>query len=153
MPNATVGHNVIIRGVIDTMVRIPMTAGVFVIAGLLTACVSYEGIYTPACAAFAGDRIELHQGQFSWEKFTDSVVVDDDGEVVNQFPDYPKRGSYRIDGPEVSMQASSGELITEMYLLRQDDRRYLLTGDQHRAWERTGQLADCALVLGADGEY
>ena len=85
MPVATSGCDANFRGIIDIMLRTPMTAGVFVIAGFLAACVSHEGVYAPACSAFAGDRIKLHQGQFSWEKFTDSVVVDGDGEDI-RFP-------------------------------------------------------------------
>ena len=120
------------------------------VAGLLAACVSHEGKYSPACVAYAGSIIELHRGQFVWEKFTDSVIVDDDGEIVNQFPGYPMHGSYRIDGQTVLMESASGESLAAMYLHRRDHRRYLLTAEQHEAWERGGMSADCALVLGGN---
>ncbi len=48
------------------------------IACLLVGCVSHEGTYSPACIAYAGSKINLTDGQFVWEKFSDSVVVDDD---------------------------------------------------------------------------
>ena len=86
--------------------------------------------------------------QFVWEKFTDSVVVDDDGKIVNQFPGYPMRGAYRIDEQMVYMDSASGEPMENMYLHRHDDRYYLLTAEQFEAWEKTGEYAECALMLG-----
>jgi len=135
------------------MPRITGFLATIVVVGLLASCASHEGNYSPACAAFAGDRIELLQGKFTWEKFTDSVVVDADGDVINQFPGYPMSGSYRIDGPRVSMESGSGEVQADMYLLQQEGRRYLLTGEQYEAWGRDGRLAECALVRGEKQNY
>ncbi len=118
------------------------------IACLLAGCVSHEGTYSPACIAYAGSEIKLDNGQFVWEKFTDSVVVDNDGQIVNQFPGYPLRGAYRIDGQTVYMDSASGESMENMYFRRHDDRYYLLTAEQFEAWEKTGEYAECALMLG-----
>ncbi len=115
---------------------------------LLAGCVSHEGTYSPACIAYAGSEIKLDNGQFVWEKFTDSVVVDNDGQIVNQFPGYPLRGAYRIDGQTVYMDSASGESRENMYLHRHDDRYYLFTAEQFEAWEKTGEYAECALMLG-----
>ena len=114
---------------------------------LLFGCVSHEGTYLPDCIAYAGSNIILDDGQFIWEKFTDSVVVDEDGEIVNQFPGYPMRGSYRIDGQTLYMKSAAGETMDKMYLHRRDSRQYLLTAEQFEAWETTGKHADCALML------
>jgi len=122
------------------------------VACSLAACLSHEGRYSPACVAFEGSNIELLNGQFVWEKFTDMVVVDDDGEVINQFPGYPMQGSYRIDGQTVSMESAGGESLENMYLHRSENRSYLLTTGQHKAWEETGEFAECALVLGGISE-
>ena len=130
------------------MSRIASCQATIAITSLLVACVSHEGTYSPACAAFAGDMVALQDGQFVWEKFTDSVVVDDHGVIVNQFPGFPKRGSYHVDGRKVSMLSGSGEQLPDMYLLGTDSRRYLLTEAQSAAWETSGQYADCALILG-----
>jgi hypothetical protein len=149
IPRYTPGKSDRIPGeMIGTMFRITKRLTVIVAAVSLSACISHEGSYTPACAAFAGDKIELHDGQFVWEKFTDSIVIDDDGEVINQSPGFPMRGSYRVDGQKVSMVSASGEALTDMYLREIDNRRYLLTAVQLGAWEKSGQNADCALVLG-----
>ena len=121
-------------------------------ACLLTACVSHEGIYSPGCAAYAGSNIELHAGQFVWEKFTDSVVVDDEGEIVNQFPGYPVQGSYRIDGQTVIMETAAGEALANMYFHQRGERRYLLTAEQNEAWKKTGEYSDCPLVLGGNSD-
>jgi hypothetical protein len=117
------------------------------IACLLAGCVSHEGTYSPACIAYAGSKINLNDGQFVWEKFTDSVLVDDDGNIVNQFPGYPMRGAYRIDEQMVYMDSASGEPMENMVLHRHDDRYYLLTAEQFEAWEKTGEYAECALML------
>ena len=119
-----------------------------ILVSLLAACVSHEGRYSPACVAYAGSNIELRSGEFAWEKFTDSVVVDDDGEIVNQFPGYPMQGNYRIDSQAVLMESAAGESLATMYLHQRDHRHYLLTAEQHAAWESGSTFAECALVLG-----
>ncbi len=116
-------------------------------AALLVGCVSHEGTYSPGCIAYAGSTISLSDGQFVWEKFTDSVIVDDDGEIINQFPGFPMRGRYRIDGQTLYMESDDGDSLEEMYLHRRDNRQYLLTAEQFEAWETTGKHADCALLL------
>lgn len=114
---------------------------------LLFGCVSHEGTYLPDCIAYAGSNIILDDGQFVWEKFTDSVIVDEGGEIVNQFPGYPMRGSYRIDGQTLYMESAAGETMDKMYLHRRDSRQYLLTAEQFEAWQATGEHAECALML------
>lgn len=116
-------------------------------ATVLAACVSHEGVYAPACMAYTGDRIELRNDRFAWERFTDSVVVDDNGNVVNQFPGYPIHGNYSLDGQAVIMKTAAGESIPSMYLHQHGERTYLLTAAEHEAVERTGEYAECALVL------
>ena len=116
-------------------------------AAILVGCVSHEGTYSPGCIAYAGSTISLSDGQFVWEKFTDSVVVDDDGEIINQFPGFPMRGRYRIDGQTLYMESNDGDSLEEMFLHRRDNRQYLLTAEQFEAWETTGKHADCALLL------
>ena len=56
------------------------------------------GTYLPSCVAFAGSRIELSEDRFSWHKFTDEVRVDDSGNMVDPFPNFPVLGTYAIDG-------------------------------------------------------
>lgn len=116
------------------------------IATLLFGCASHEGTYSPDCTAFEGSNIQLSDGQLVWEKFTDAVKVDDDGKVVNQFPGYPLRGTYRIDGETVHMRDESGEAVALMYLHREGDREYLLTAEQWKAREATGKYSGCALL-------
>lgn len=120
------------------------------VAILLASCASHEGTYSPSCAAYAGSNIELDNGQFVWEKFTDSVVVNDDGAVVNQFPGYPLQGSYRIDGESMILESAPGETVVTMYLLQHDGRSYLLTAEQQKDWKTAGLVADCALALGGN---
>ena len=126
---------------------IPRVIAASVAAVFLFGCVSHDGTYSPDCIAYAGSNISLNDGQFVWEKFTDEVVVDENGEVVNQFPGYPMRGSYRIDGQAVYMESDAGEAMEKMYLHRQDNRQYLLTAEQFEVWEKTGKYADCMLML------
>ncbi len=121
-----------------------------VAAVFLVACVSHEGTYSPDCIAYACSNISLSDGQFVWEKFTDEVIVDDDGEIVNQFPGYPMRGSYRIEGQIVHMESDAGVSMEKMYLHTRDNRQYLLTAEQFEAWQKTGKHADCALMLNGD---
>ena len=123
---------------------------IVVTASLLGCASSHEGTYSPDCIAYAGSKISLSDGKFFWEKFTDAVVLDDDGQIVDQFPGYPMQGTYHIHDETVHMETAAGESIEEMYLHRRDDRQYLLTQQQFEAWRETGEYADCALMLGAD---
>jgi len=50
----------------------------------------------------------------------------------------------------VHMETASGEPLDNMYLHRHDDRNYLLTIEQSEAFEKTGKVAECALVLGGN---
>lgn len=129
---------------------IPRVVTTVLIAALSFGCVSHEGTYSPDCIAYAGSNVQLNDGEFVWEKFTDQVVVDDDGEVVNQFPGYPKRGTYRIDGQTVHLESNTGESLENMYLQRRDSRQYLLTAEQFEAWGKTSDYGDCTLMLGGN---
>ena len=117
------------------------------LTALLSACPSHEGTYSPGCIAYAGSNITLSDGQFAWEKFTDALVVDDDGNVVNQFPGYPMRGSYRTDGQTAYLEPDRGGPVQRMYLHRHRNSYYLLTADEFELWEKTGNIADCTLQL------
>lgn len=119
----------------------------FVVASLTCGCVYTEGTYTPGCSAFEGSNIQLRDGKFTWEKFTDQIVVDMDGNVVNQFPGYPKHGSYRIDRKVVSLVTTEGEPLEEMYLHRDGNRYVLLSGAQRQDWQDTGDYANCVLMM------
>jgi len=110
-------------------------------------CLPHEGTYAPGCMAYAGNKITLGDGRFVWEKFTDAVVVDDDGNVVNQFPGFPLQGRYHLDGQVVPMSKSTGDALDKMYMQESGGKRYLLTEDEFAAWEQSGKREDCALQL------
>ncbi len=114
---------------------------------MLSGCLSYEGTYLPGCIAYAGNKITLGDGRFVWEKFTDAIVIDEKGEIVNRFPGYPMRGSYRIENQTVYLESGSGEPLQAMYLHRHEDSYLLLTADEFADWEKTGNYADCTLQL------
>lgn len=118
-------------------------------ATFLVACASHNGVYAPDCIAFAGDRIKLDNGTFVWDKFTDQVRVNDAGEVIDGYPDYPVSGRYELDGTRIAFQASTGKELADRYLVERNKQIYLLTAEQNDAWTDTGAIASCALMLGA----
>ncbi len=122
--------------------NIALLLAAFVLAG----CKDYEGTYSPGCVAFEGINVRLADERFTWDKFTDQVVVDSNGNVVDQFPGYPKRGSYRIDGKTLHLEPDTGESMPNMHVLRLRDETYLLTAQQFETWEKTGQYDVCALM-------
>ena len=85
------------------------------------------GTYQPSCVAFEGSTIELADNRFTWDKFTDEVEVDDEGNAIDPFPGFPVRGCYTVD----------------------QDVVYLLTDAEFDAWRQKGTVPDCALLLGA----
>ena len=115
---------------------------------LLVACKSYDGVYSPGCVAYEGSRISLSNGDFVWEKFTDAVVLDDDGNTVNQFPGYPLMGTYRVEAQNLIMESETGDTLPDMYLQKKDENLYLLTAAQLKFLGETGDFPDCPLVLG-----
>ena len=121
---------------------------VTVLTGLLIAgCASHEGEYSPGCIAYAGSTISLDGGRFVWERFTDQVKLDDDGRVVDQFPGYPKRGTYTIDGQTVYLTSNNGTTLDTFYLHESDGAHLLLTAEENASWQRTGRYSDCVLTL------
>ena len=119
---------------------------------LAAGCASIEGSYTPDCIAFSGNDIRLDRGRFVWDKFTDQVLVNDAGEVIDQYPEYPMRGRYRLEGQTIHFDSYTGEPLPSMLLRREGDRTYLLTDSQHEAWLNANQRPRCPLVLGGRAE-
>lgn len=122
---------------------------------LLTGCANGpEGVFSPACIAHAGDRIEFGgehgKGRFEWDRFTDAVSVDRDGNRIDPFPDYPKTGSFEIDGEKVSLEADDGSTLAERYLLDYRGRTWLLSYEQNEAVLDGEAMPNCALVLEDD---
>ncbi|HWM28890.1 MAG TPA: hypothetical protein VNQ14_10560 [Woeseiaceae bacterium] len=125
------------------------TAFCCLIVPLLAGCASYEeGSYGPGCVAYAGNRIELDGGRFVWDKFTDQVLVNDAGEVVDQYPEYPLRGRYRLQGEALHFESYTGEPLPVMHLRREGSMTYLLTNKQLESLQNTGTRPECALVSG-----
>jgi hypothetical protein len=108
------------------------------------------GTYQPSCIAFEGNTIELSEGRFTWDKFTDEVRIDEDGNKVDPFPGFPVRGTYVVEDDVVRLTTDVGELAGEMHLVRRPDQVYLLTSEEFGSWQRDGEVPTCALLLGSD---
>lgn len=109
------------------------------------------GTYVPSCVAYEGNTIELSGQRFTWDKFTDEVMVDDAGNKLDPFPGFPVRGSYAIEDDVLRLTTDVGELAGELYLVRRPGQIYLLTEAEFGAWQKDGAVPDCALLLGAGG--
>ena len=107
------------------------------------------GTYQPSCVAFEGSTIELADNRFMWDKFTDEVEVDDEGNAIDPFPGFPVRGSYTVDDDVVSLVTDVGELAAELHLVQRPGQVYLLTDAEFDAWQQDGTVPDCALLRGA----
>jgi hypothetical protein len=105
-------------------------------------------VYAPDCIAYAGDRIELDDGRFAWDKFTDQVEIDEEGQRVDRYPDFPVRGRYLVDDGRVTFIAETDVRLPQLYLARRGRQHYLLTTAQYATWQETGDFANCALILG-----
>ena len=113
---------------------------------LLAGCQSVDGTYRPGCVAFEGDEVSLSGGSFVWDRFTDQVAVDEDGAVVDPFPDYPRRGSFRLDGNRLELAFADGSAAQTLFLVQEKGGRLrLLTNEQRAAYERSGRVPECAL--------
>ena len=110
-------------------------SGAFFLVCLLAGCASFDGTYAPDCMAHSGDRITLDSGRFVWDKFTDQVLVNDAGEKVDLYPDYPLRGRYSLEGDTVHFESYTGEPLPVMHVQRENDKTYLLTDKQRTSWQ------------------
>ena len=117
---------------------------------LLSACAPHAGRYAPDCTAFAGSVVSLDGSSFVWERFTDEVRVDADGNRVEPYPDYPKRGTYRKEGNALYLEDGNGDAVATLYLHKDSESYRLLTVEEHEAWERSGEYARCALTRGVE---
>ncbi len=116
---------------------------------LLLACASHEGMYEPACTAFEGDTIKLEDGRFTWRRFTDQRTVDDAGNVVDPFPDFPRTGTYRIASGRLELVTDDNVRLEDWYVIESAGKRYLLNGKQHGAFLESRELPRCALEYSA----
>jgi len=120
------------------------------LAAVASACAgidNIEGRYAPACIAHEGNAVELSGGRFVWDKFTDAVEVDADGNEVDPFPGFPVRGNYDRDGQVVRLNTDIGDLAGDLHLVRHANRIYLLTRVEFERWQRDRRIDECALAL------
>lgn len=102
--------------------------------------------YAPGCAAYTGDEITIDGQRYTWDKFTDTRRVDDDGKVIDPFPDYPRAGRVEREGQVVRFFDESGQLLAVRHLYEAGGTMHLLTPE---AWQRVASGAEpdpCALV-------
>ena len=126
----------------------------FLIAGcalVLTGCASFEGVYLPSCEAYAGSEIRLADGRFVWSKFTDQVVVDEDGNKVDAFPGFPLEGTYHVSGKVLTLVPGNGQPPETLYFLRDEGAVYLLSAAENDEIAAGGSLPRCALKRQAEG--
>ena len=112
----------------------------------LAGCRAVEGVYSPGCMAHVGSRIHLSDSEFVWEKFTDQVSVDENGDKIDPFPGYPRRGTYRIDGHSVVLNFDDDESVETLQVREHQGRYLLLTKLQAEAQDATGQFDACVLT-------
>ena len=112
---------------------------------LAAGCGSLDGVFAPACIAYEGDRIVFDGRRFSWDRFTDARRVDDDGNIVDPFPEYPKTGRYEVDSARVSFYTDDGGSLDDRYLLEHRGDTYLLNWEDNEAVLDGEAMPACAL--------
>ena len=118
-------------------------------SGCVTSAADVAGTYAPSCVAFEGSTIELSDGRFTWNKFTDEVTVDDAGNEIDPFPGFPVRGTYVVNSDVLRLTTDIGELAAALHLVHRPGQVYLLTDTEFEAWQKGGTVPNCALLLGA----
>jgi hypothetical protein len=127
----------------------PRIAALLLLAAFSGGCrsASIDGEYLPGCLAFAGDSMRLDDGVFTWDRFTDQVSVDANGNVIDPFPAHPLRGRFELVGSVVSYSAVGGTLPPFIRWIDVDGVHYLLREHEFRSWQDDGTLPPCALVI------
>lgn len=111
---------------------------------LLSGCKAIDGTYLPSCVAFSGSEIQLADGRFVWKKFTDQVVLDEQGNKIDQFPGFPLEGDYKVSGDVMTLTPDTGA-PESFYLLRDEPDIYLLTAREKAGYDASGERPRCAL--------
>ena len=119
---------------------------IILLAGALSGCKGVDGVYLPGCPAYAGDRIELEGGRFTWDKFTDQVKLDADGNPVDPFPGYPRTGNYTIEGDNLTLIMADDGARQAFHLYVDNGRVMLLTDAQQANLQTNGSHDECALT-------
>lgn len=120
------------------------------LVSLLAACSSIDGMYRPACVAFEGETIQLNDGRFVWQRFTDERRIDQNGELIDPFPDFPKEGTYTLQSSVLQFSTNDGSDAYSYYLVQLGSDYYLLKQAENGAYLANGVLPDCALKLSAN---
>ena len=113
---------------------------------LLGGCNGEEGRFLPGCLAYAGSEITLAGDRFTWDRFTDQIEIDADGNRIDPYPGYPVSGDFAMDGNRVVMIGDDGTAMDAMYLHRIGDDVRLLTETQNAEFEGGGEIDDCSLL-------
>ncbi len=111
---------------------------------------SIDGSYYPGCPSFAGNTIRLEAGSYVWEKFTDMVAVGPDGQIVNQFPGFPKRGRYRVEGDTLHLESEDADVLNTFYIREKNGNYVLLTAAELTEAQTSGGYGNCVLTRAAD---
>lgn len=112
----------------------------------LAGCKAVDGSYYPDCIAFAGDNLELQNGRFSWDKFTDQVRADDQGRPVDPFPEYPRYGSYKLDGDTLTLRFDVDGPDETFHIADRNGRIVLLRTAEYSEWQDSGNYPQCVLT-------
>ena len=114
---------------------------------LLVGCKQIDGTYQPGCPAFEGDTIVLQDGRVTWDRFTDQIIVDADGNALDPFPDFPQYGNYEVDGNQLHLAIDGKSTGATLHIRRVGERVLLLNTENLAEYERTGEYNDCTLTL------
>ena len=106
-----------------------------------------EGRFEPACTMFSGDIVEITGDQYVWKKFTDEIVVDDNGELGEPFPGFPRSGPIRRDGEHMRFIGTDGEPDADFHVKQRVDGVYLLTAEELESDSKDPGFWQCALKL------
>lgn len=112
---------------------------------LLAACSTHSGVYSPNCLAHEGDTIVLAESRYEWRRFSDQIIIGDDGNPVDTASKFPQHGDYSISEDSVKFVADNSAEISHRTLMRADGDVFLLTRDEFSAMKSTGEVPDCAL--------
>ena len=128
---------------------LPRISLLFLIA-LCAGCKQVDGVYYPRCAAFEGDKLVLREGTVVWDRFTDQIIIDADGNEIDKFPEFPKAGRYTLDGDLLQLSFDDGKVTKTLHVRRSGERILLLNDENLAEFQQTGRHSECVLALAPD---
>jgi len=89
--------------------------------------------------------VSLSDSRFEWHKFTDQREINEQGEIIDPFPGFPKSGAFADRDGRIEFQPDDGSIIADHFVVEHLDDWFLMSQNEHQRFLTENQISNCAL--------